>query len=139
MPRGEGVLREGFDDTDELSMHLFEECARLSNGAGVLRVRFWKEIRSFERKRAAFLAREASPHDVLPVRGVKEEVVDGVTAGAGSEERFGGREAADRTEEVRTVPGTAVERAAKRCEEMLTRIHTTLSCVKDEEPALLPF
>ena len=70
--------------------------------------RSFEKIRPFELERSAFFARQSTPDDVLPVRGVKHELPDVVSAGGRTPGGALDGQAAHRSAEIRTVPGLLV-------------------------------
>src|SRR5450759_4627921 len=125
--RGEGVLGQFLHELAERAVLALEKGpCRIDLLRGRTR-RSEEEIRAGERERSALLAREPPPHDILPVRRVESEVVDGVAVGAGPEERDRGREAPERALEVRPVPRAAVVCPVQSREEMRPEVHAALS------------
>jgi|SRR5580704_5739726 hypothetical protein len=77
-----------------------------------------EEVASRKHERAALLTRDATPRHVLPIRRVKRQFPNIVTARSRTPRRLGRRNAANRAGEVRTMPGFLVERLVQQLEQL---------------------
>jgi hypothetical protein len=76
-----------------------------------------KPVTPLQRERAALLACDAPPNDVLPVRAVHDDLPDVVSARCESPSGFHCTHATDRSAEVRAMPGFLVKCFLDRVEE----------------------
>src|SRR5688572_7283053 len=123
--------REIRDRGAERPMGLFEQRDVRSPCLLPRQVAAVEPVGAFERKGAAACAAQTSKADVLPVRGVDDELPDAVTAWTGTPGGLPGRDTTDRTAEIRPVPCPPVVRGINDRQQLLNltrHAYATVCC-----------
>src|SRR5207244_6427785 len=118
-PVGQFTRRQLRDGAAQRPMLLLQECYVVPPHLFWKRLGQSKPIAALERKGPALVAAKPAAHGVLPVRGVDDDISDAAPPGIRTQARLGRRQAANRTAQVRPMPGFFLIRLVEELQEQL--------------------